>query len=124
MKKTFAATEIIPEIFPAGCSGFSRIFLRFFWERSQKKFKFFYRIPEKVWKKITGRLSLSLPRFSPPVFPQGSPRIIARDTPLPVDPGVMKKGGLDPRSPRKMPGLPKEPFPEKPAKCPDSIREL
>jgi len=40
-----------------------------------------------------------------------------------MDPGVMKKGGLDPRSPLKMPGLPKGPFSQNPAKRPDSIRD-
>ncbi|PKL70382.1 MAG: hypothetical protein CVV30_03225 [Methanomicrobiales archaeon HGW-Methanomicrobiales-1] len=38
--------------------------------------------------------------------------------------GVMKKGGLIPRKPCKMPGLPNGAFPKNPAKRPDSIRAI
>jgi hypothetical protein len=58
---------------------------------------------------------------------QNSPKLPhypAWNTPSGTVPGGHAKGESDPRFPRKMPGLPKGLFLEKPAKHPDSIRGI
>jgi hypothetical protein len=56
--------------------------------------------------------------------PDGYEGILRYTRPATFRGEVMEMGGLNPRSPRKTPGLPKGLFLEKPAKRPDSIRGI